>query len=139
MNLNFLEVLGVIMIFMVVSIAIVCLYYLLKDAIDCWKVLHQNKCPSCGAYLHGYRYNHKGAKFKAHYCSRCGRSLNKTENAFDPIKFRKELRSLLLCSNEYREKVKKLGCESCKLFGNDCNGVSGNCDCAIIKEKIDEN
>lgn len=132
MNLNFLELLGVMMIILIASISIICLYYMIKDVINDWKKTRRNKCPFCGAYLHGYQYKRKGAKYDARYCSRCGRALNETENTFDPIKFRKELRSLLLCSNEYREKVKKLGCESCELFGNDCDGVSGHCDCAYI-------
>lgn len=32
----------------------------------------------------------------------------------------------------YWERMKKFGCE---LFGNDCDGLSGNCDCGVIKEK----
>lgn len=139
MNLNFLEFLGVMMIILIASIAIICLYYLIKDTVNEWKEKHQNECPFCGAYLHGYQNIHMGAKHDPRYCSRCGRPLNETENTFDPIKFRKELRSLLLCSNEYREKVKRFGCKSCELFGNDCDGVSGHCDCALKKEKSDEN
>ena len=132
MDLNFLECLGVIMALILVYGSIICLYYLIKDAIDKWKEVYRNKCPFCGAYLHGYQHKRKGAKYDARYCSRCGRALNETENTFDPIKFRKELRSLLLCSNEYRKKVKRFSCKSCELFGNDCDGVSGYCDCAYI-------
>lgn len=102
-----------------------CLYYLIKDTVDKWKEIYRNKCPFCGAYLHGYQYKRKGAKYNARYCSRCVRALNETENIFDPIKFRKELKLLLLCSNEYRERVKRLGCESCIYFRNQCYAISG--------------
>lgn len=125
MNLNFLEILGVIMILFVVSIAVLCLYYLIKDTVDKWKKFYRNKCPFCGAYLHGYRYKRKGAKHNACYCSRCGRALNETENTFDPIKFKDECVELLLSCNDYRKRVLKLGCESCIYFRNQCNAISG--------------
>lgn len=125
MEMNFLEVLGVIMILFVVYFSVLCLYWIIKDAVNEWKEKHRNKCPFCGAYLHGYQHKRKGVKYDARYCSRCGRSLNEAENIFDPIKFRKELKTLLLCSNEYRERVKRLGCESCRYFRNQCYGISG--------------
>lgn len=80
MDLNFLETLGILMIFFVVSCIAVCLYYSIKDGIDAWKKLHRNKCPFCGVYLHGYQYSREGAKFNAHFCSRCGMPLNDTKN-----------------------------------------------------------
>nr|DAV15018.1 MAG TPA: 30S ribosomal protein S11 [Caudoviricetes sp.] len=73
MKLNFLEFLGVMMIVLIVFIAILCLYYLIKDTINKWKEKYRNECPFCGAYLHGYRNIHMGAKHDARYCSRCGR------------------------------------------------------------------
>lgn len=39
---------------------------------------------------------------------------------------------IIAARKEYREKVKRFGCKSCELFGNDCDGVSGHCDCAYI-------
>lgn len=106
MNLNVLEYLGVIMIFFIVSITVICLYYAIKDAFDGWKKHHRNKCPFCGAYLYGYQHRHKGAKFDAHYCSRCGRDLNSTENTFDSDLFLREYKELLWSSNDNREMVK---------------------------------
>lgn len=79
MTLNFLEYLGIITIFLIVSIAAICLYYLIKDFIDKWKTLHRSKCPFCGVYLRGYQYRRKSAKFNNNYCSRCGKFLNDTE------------------------------------------------------------
>ena len=134
MKLNFLEFLGVMMIVLIVFVAILCLYYLIKDTINKWKEKYRNECPFCGAYLHGYQNIHMGAKHDARYCSRCGRYLNEAENIFDPIKFRKELRSQLLCSNTYRERVKKLGCESCIYFRKQCDAMTG-----ILAPEIFEN
>lgn len=91
---------------LIVYFSVLCLYWIIKDAVNEWKEKHRNKCPFCGAYLHGYQTAFD-KRNEARYCSRCGTSLNKTENTFDPIKFRKELRSLLLCSNEYRKKKNK--------------------------------
>lgn len=54
MNLNWLECLGVMMIFFIVSIAIIFIYYTLKDIIDKWKTFRRNVRPFCGVYLHGY-------------------------------------------------------------------------------------
>lgn len=107
MQLNFLEFLGVLMIFFAVSITVVTAYYLIKDAISAWKRNHRKKCPFCGVYLHGYQYDHRGVKFDARFCSRCGKPLNE-ESA---------------------------RCQTCMLYGKDCNGASGNCSSAIIKEK----
>lgn len=127
------------MIFLLISLLIyciaACLYYLIKGSIYTWKKLHRNKCPFCGAYLHGYQYKYSKAKHMPRYCSRCGKPLNEKENNNDSIKFRKECKALLLCANEYRERMKKFGCEGCEFFGNECDGLSGQCDCAIIKEK----
>lgn len=134
MNLNFLEYLGIIMIIFSICIIAVVFYYVIKSSIYSWKKLHRNKCPFCGAYLHGYQYSREGAKIKARYCSRCGKLLDDTKNNFYQIKFRKECRASLLFDSEYRERMKKFGCEGCELFGNDCDGVSGNCDCGNIKE-----
>ena len=145
MTLNFLESTGAVTLLIMVFFAMVVLYYLIKDAINAWKLHHRNKCPFCGAYLHGYHYIYMGAKHDARYCSRCGRSLNKTENIFDPIKFGKELKTLLSCSNEYRERVKRLGCESCIYFRNQCYAISGEFipgifenECKHRKEVIDD-
>lgn len=135
MGLNFLENLGILTIFFVVSCIAICLYYVIKDRIDAWKKLHRNKCPFCGVYLHGYQYNYGKAKYNARYCSRCGMPLNETKDALDSINSRQECKALFLFNNEYREKMKKFGCESCEIFGNDCDGVSGLCDCGVIKEK----
>lgn len=103
MNLNVLEYLGVIMIFFIVSITIVCLYYAIKDAFDSWKMRHRNKCPFCGAYLHGYQHRHKGTKFDAKYCSRCGKSLKESNR-----------------------------CQTCAMFDKDCDGVSGFCNSGVF-------
>lgn len=135
MHLTFLETLGVLMIFFVVFCIAVCLYYAIKDGIDAWKELHRNKCPFCGAYLYGYQYKYIKLTHMPRYCYRCGELLNETENAFDRIKFRKGCQASLLFDKEYRERLKKFACEGCELFGNDCDGVSGNCDCGVIKEK----
>ncbi len=89
MNLNCLEYLGVMMILFIVSIAIIFIYYTIKDIIGKWKKLNRNRCPFCGAYLRGYRHSHKGAKFSANYCSKCGRSLSSTENDSDYVKEKK--------------------------------------------------
>ena len=64
MTLNFLEYLGIITIFLIVSIAAICLYYLIKDFIDKWKTLTSMKCPFCGVYLRGYQYRRKGANIE---------------------------------------------------------------------------
>ena len=85
MGLNFLETLGILMIFFIVSCIAVCLYYVIKDGIDAWKKLHRNKCPFCGAYLHGYQYSREGAKFNERFCSRCGMPLNETKSTLDSI------------------------------------------------------
>ena len=77
MKLNFLECLGILMCIFIVYFSVLCLYWIIKDAVNKWKEKYRNKCPFCGAYLHGYQYTHKGAKYDARYCSRCGRSLNK--------------------------------------------------------------
>ena len=135
MGLNFLETLDILMIFFVVSCIAVCLYYSIKSSIDAWKELHRNKCPFCGAYLHGYQYKYSKPTHMPLYCSRCGKLLDETENAFDSIKFRKGCQASFLFDNEYREKLKKFACEGCELFGNECDGLSGNCDCGDIKEK----
>ena len=135
MHLNFLESLGVLMLFFFVSIIVVIAYYAIKDAINNWKKTYRKKCPFCGAYLHGYQYKHKGAKFAARFCSRCGRPLDGEENTFDQSSFAKEFKSLLWSSNEQRKITKRAWCEACMLYGKDCDGVSGNCDRAIIKEK----
>ena len=73
------------MIFCTVSVIMIFLYYAIKDAIGNCKLFFGNKCPFCGAYLHGYQYRRKGAKFNAKYCSRCGRSLNNTEHQGDTV------------------------------------------------------
>lgn len=78
MNLNVLEYLGVLMILFLICLVAIFIYYMIKDALGNLKKNSQNKCPFCGAYLHGYQYKYKGAKFDAKYCSRCGRSLNRT-------------------------------------------------------------
>lgn len=106
MNLNVLEYLGVSMIILTICFIVISIYYMIKYAIGNWKMHHQNKCPFCGAYLHGYQYKHKGAKFDAKYCSRCGRSLNNTENTSDPVLFLREYKDLLWSGNDYRELVK---------------------------------
>lgn len=106
MNLNVLEYLGVLMILFLICLVAIFIYYMIKDALVNWKKNCQNKCPFCGARLHGYQYKHKGAKFDAKYCSRCGRSLNRREKTFDPVSFRRECKTLLWSSNEYRERVK---------------------------------
>lgn len=69
MDLNFLEFLGILMIFCVIFCIAICVYYLIKDSVDAWKVLHRNKCPFCGVYSHGYQYNYSKVKHKARYCS----------------------------------------------------------------------
>lgn len=125
MSLNFLESTGAVTLLIMVFFAMVVLYYLIKDAINAWKLHHRNKCPFCGAYLHGYHYIYMGAKHDARYCSRCGRSLNETENIFDPVSFAKEAQLLLWSSNEYRERVTKLDCESCEYFRKQCDAVTG--------------
>lgn len=135
MGLNSLETLGILMIFLLVSCIAAWLYYLIKDSIDAYKELHRNKCPFCGAYLHGYQYKYTKPTHMPRYCSRCGKPLDETENAFDLIKFRKGCQASLLFDNEYRERLKKFACEGCELFGDDCDGVSGLCDCGAIKEK----
>lgn len=119
MNLNVLEYLGVSMIILTICFIVISIYYMIKYAIGNWKMHHQNKCPFCGAYLHGYQYKHKGAKFDAKYCSRCGRSLNNTE-------ITSEFKKYLLSLNEYREKISKLGCESCIYFPKQCDAVTSN-------------
>lgn len=103
MTLNFLEYLGILMIFLIVSVTAICLYYLIKDIIDSWKILHRSKCPFCGAYLHGYQYKRKGAKFNDKYCSRCGKCLT----TCGPDSFRRELESLHLNCNDYRKEKAK--------------------------------
>lgn len=130
MHLNFLETLGVLMLILVISIVIATIYYTIKDAIVAWKEVHRKKCPFCGAYLLGYQYKHKGAKFDARFCSRCGKPLNSEESIFDPASFAKSCKSILLSSNE-----KRAWCKTCMLYGKYCNGVIVNCDCATIKEK----
>lgn len=119
MNLNVLEYLGILMILFIVFLVAISIYYMIKDAIGNWKKNSQNKCPFCGAYLHGYQYKHKGAKFDANYCSRCGRSLKSTE-------ITSEFKKYLLSQNEYREKILKLGCESCRYFPKQCDAVTSN-------------
>ena len=123
MQLNFLECLGVLMIFFLLSIVIVIAYYSIKDAINAWKEIHRNKCSFCGVYSHGYQYNYSKVKHEARYCSRCGMPLKETKNTLDSINSRQECKALFLFNNEYRERMKKFGCESCELFGNDCNGI----------------
>lgn len=125
MNLNFLECLGIIMCIFIVYFSALCLYWIIKDAIDERKKYHIKQCSFCGVYLHGYQYSRKGAKYDARYCSRCGRALNETENTFDPIKLREECVKLSLSSNEYRERVKRLGCESCRYFRKQCDAMTG--------------
>ena len=83
MNLNVLEYLGVLMILFLICFVAIFIYYMIKDNLRNWKMHHQNKCPFCGAYLHGYQYKYKGAKFDAKYCSLCGKSLNITKNTLD--------------------------------------------------------
>lgn len=151
MEMNFLEYLGVLMCILIVYFSVLCLYWIITDTVNKWRETHRNKCPFCGAYLHGYQNIHMGAKYDPRYCSRCGRPLNEAENIFDPIKFRKELRSLLLCCNTYRERVKKLGCESCIYFRKQCDAKTGilvpeifENECkhrrvVVRKEKSDEN
>lgn len=135
MKLNFLESLGVLMLFLFISTIIVIISCAIKDTVDAWKKAHRNKCPFCGVYLRGYQYEHRGAKFDARFCSRCGKPLSGTENTFDLVSFAKECKSLLWSSNEQREITERAWCKTCMLYGKDCDGVSGNCDCAIIKEK----
>lgn len=146
MNLNVLEYLGVLMILFLICLVAIFIYYMIKDALGSWKKHNQNKCPFCGAYLHGYQYRHKGEKFGDKYCSRCGRSLNDTE-------ITSEFKKYLLSPNEYREKISKLGCESCRYFPKQCDAITSDLapeifevDCknkseAISdrKEKSDEN
>ena len=76
MSLNYLETLGVLMIFLMVSLTVIFIYYTIKDFICKWKRIHQIRCPFCKSYLHGYRTMRKGAKFDAQYCSRCGKLVN---------------------------------------------------------------
>lgn len=104
--MNQLETLGVIFIFCIIGAVIGALFILIQDLIGMWKDNHRNKCPYCGAYLHGYQYKRKGAIFNAHYCSRCGKELNKCQT--DPI-----------------------NCERCLFFDKDCKGISGNCNCGV--------
>lgn len=78
--MNTLEYLGVLFIVVIAAIAIVCLFGLISMAISDWKLLHQNKCPFCGAYLHGFKNKFKGAKYDPRYCSRCGKSLQAWED-----------------------------------------------------------
>lgn len=130
MHLNFLESLGVLMIFFVFGIVVIIVSCVIKDAVDAWKKHHRNKCPFCGVYLRGYQYEHRGAKFDARFCSRCGKPLDGEENTFDQASFAKACKSTLLSSN-----TKRAWCKACMLYGKDCDGVSGNCDCATIKEK----
>ena len=52
--------------------------------------------------------------------------LNATKNTSDQIDSKQECKALFLFNTEYRERMKKFGCEGCELFGNDCDGVSGN-------------
>lgn len=82
MHLNFLESLGVLMIFFFISIIVIIVFYIIKDAVcaikdtvDARKKARQKKCPFCGVYLQGYRYEYKGAKIDALFCSRCGKLL----------------------------------------------------------------
>ena len=126
MNLNVLEYLGVSMIILTICFIVISIYYMIKYALGNWKMHHQNKCPFCGAYLHGYQYKHKGAKFDAKYCSRCGRSLNSTENTSDSIEIVQEFKKYILSPNEYRQKISKLGCESCRYFPKQCDAVTSN-------------
>ena len=123
------------MILFVACCIAICLYYSIKGHIDAWKELNRTKCPFCGVYLHGYQYNYSKAKHMPRYCSQCGKPLDSTENTFYSIKFRKDCKALLSRDNEYQESMKKFGCESCEFFGNGCDGVSRNCDCAVSKEK----
>lgn len=55
---------------------------------------------------------------------------NGEENTFDQASFAKACKSVLLSSN-----AERAWCKAYMLYGKDCDGVSGNCDCAIIKEK----
>lgn len=130
MKLNFLETLGVLMLILVFSIVVITAYYAIKDAIDARKKARQKKCPFCGVYLRGYQYKYRGVKFDARFCSRCGKPLDGEENTFDQASFAKACKSVLLSSN-----AERAWCKACMLYDKDCNGVSGNCDCAIIKEK----
>ena len=119
MNLNVLEYLGVLMILFLICLVAIFVYYAIKDTIGNWKKNCQNKYPFCGAYLQSYQYKHKGAKFDAKYCSRCGRSLNSTE-------ITSEFKKYLLSPNEYREKVSKLGCVSCRYFPKQCDAITSD-------------
>lgn len=137
MKLNFLETLGVLMIFFFISIIVIIISCIIKDAVcaikdivDVRKKARQKKCPFCGVYLRGYQYEYRGVKFDARFCSRCGKPLDGEEKAFDQVQFAKACKSTLLSSN-----TKRAWCKACMLYGKDCDGVSGNCDCAIIKEK----
>ena len=130
MHLNFLESLGVLMIFFFISIIVIIVSCVIKDTVDARKKARQKKCPFCGVYLQGYQYEYKGVKFDARFCSRCGKPLNGEESIFDQASFAKSCKSVLLSSN-----TKRAWCKACMLYGKDCDGVSGNCDCATIKEK----
>lgn len=63
------------MIFLIISNAIIVIYYIVKDIISKWKAFHLNVCPFCGVYLHGYQHKYRGAKFDDKYCPRCGKAL----------------------------------------------------------------
>lgn len=78
------------MIFLITSIAIISIYYIIKDIIDKWKKLNRNRCPFCGAYLRGYQYIYRGAKFDDKYCPRCGKALNNTKSTSDSINFKEK-------------------------------------------------
>ena len=73
--MSILESLGIIFIFLLLILFLIVIFTVVKDIIKSWFRRHRNKCPNCGAYLHGYRYNINGAVFGARYCSRCGKSL----------------------------------------------------------------
>lgn len=108
--MNQLEIIGAVSIIVIFVLFLMITFTIIKDIAEFWFRRHQNKCPNCGAYLHGYRYTFKGAKFDAHYCSRCGRSLKQngidaiiTKDTLDPINLKRELKLLCFNSNDYRK------------------------------------
>ena len=99
--MNQLEIIGAVSIIVIFVLFLITIFTIIKDIAESWLRQHRNKCPNCGAYLHGYQYKFKDAKFDARYCSRCGRSLLKqdeidsiiTKDTLDPIKENKNDRN----------------------------------------------